>query len=61
MKKLWQKINGWKTVSGLVISGIGIVMFNNPFTAPAAPYVLSSGLAALGVGATHKIIKSKKE
>lgn len=61
LNKLWNKINGKKTITGLIITGVGVCMFQVPFTAPAAPYVLSAGLSTLGVGATHKVIKSKNK
>ena len=60
-KKFWKAINGKKTVGGLLLTAAGVVMMNFPFTAPAAPYLLTTGLAALGVGAGHKVQKKYVE
>lgn len=57
LRKFWNKINGKKTITGLIISGVGVCMFQLPFTVPAAPYVLNAGLLTLGVGAGSKIEK----
>jgi hypothetical protein len=54
-------MNGKKTFTGLGLVCIGMAMFKFPFTAPAAPYFVSSGLGLLGVGSTHKIIKRKNK
>lgn len=59
-KKIWKAIDGKKTVGGGLITAVGIIMFNFPFTAPAAPYILSTGLGVMGVGIPHKIVKNNK-
>lgn len=59
IRAFWNKINGKKTLTGVVITGIGIAMYNVPFLAPAADAVLYAGLTMLGIGGTHKLIKAK--
>lgn len=59
MKKFLKKIDGKKTIYGGIVTLIGVISFKIPFTAPAAPYILSAGLSMLGIGGTHKVIKSK--
>ena len=60
-KRFWKAIDGKKTFTGLLLTAAGVVMMNFPFTAPAAPYLLTTGLAALGVGAGHKVQKYVEE
>jgi len=60
MKTIWNRINGKKTLSGILVTIIGIIMFQIKFTVPAAPYVLSTGLGMLGIGGTHKYTKHKQ-
>lgn len=62
-KRFWKAIDGKKTVTGVLLTAAGVVMMGIPFTAPAAPYILTAGLGTLGVGAGHKVqkyIESKK-
>jgi len=59
-KQIWVSINGKKTISGIVISVIGVIMFNYQYTKEAAPIVLSFGLGTLGFGAGHKFIKYRQ-
>ena len=60
IRKLWNKMNGKKTFTGIGLTLAGCIMFNVPFLEPAAPYFISSGLACFGIGASHKIIKNKE-
>ena len=60
-KKFWKAINGKKTVTGVLLTAAGVAMMNFPFTAPAAPYILTAGLGTLGVGAGHKVQKYVEE
>ena len=61
LRKLWKRVNGKKTVSGIILTVLGVVMVHIPFTAPAAIYFITTGLASLGIGGTHKIIKYKEK
>jgi len=61
LKKIWLNTNGKKTITGGVVTIIGVAMFNFPFTTPAAPYILSTGLGILGIGGTHKIVKKRSK
>jgi len=60
-KRFWKKINGKKTIGGVIVTAAGVAMFSFPFTAPAAPYILSTGLGILGIGGSHKVIKYLEE
>jgi len=52
-----EKVNGKKTIGGVLLVALGTAMFNFPFTAPAASYILGTGLATLGFGAGDKYRK----
>ena len=56
-KKFWNKINGFKTITGVLVTAAGVGMFHVPFLQPAAGYVLGTGLGMLGIGGVHKITK----
>ena len=59
-KKLWNKIDGYKTIFGLITSGVGGLMYLTPVTAPFATEVLLTGLSTTAGGLTHKAVKLKK-
>lgn len=63
-KKLWQSIDGYKTVSGLAITSIGGVMFLFPLTAPYASKMVITGVTTTVGGLIdkgRKKIKSIKQ
>ena len=60
LKKIWQKIDGYKFISGCVLSGIGGLMYFNPITAPWATEVLTVGVTTATGGLIHKKVKSNK-
>ena len=61
IKRFFKKIDGYKTLTGLIITGMGGLMFLSPVTAPFASETLISGVTLTMGGLAHKKIKSKKE
>lgn len=59
-KKLWKSIDGYKTLTGIIITGIGGLMFFSSISAPYAADMIVSGVTIAAGGLTHKIIKKNK-
>ena len=55
--RMWKAIDGKKTASGIILSGIGLLMYFNPVTAVYATEVLTTGVSVLSGGLIHKQIK----
>ena len=57
---IWEKLDGRKFISGLVISLIGLFMYFFPETRGEAKPVMVAGFGLMTVGGIHKAVKRKK-
>lgn len=56
-KLVWNKIDGWKSIYGLILLVLGCGAYWFKFFNPIAPYFVGAGLSLLGIGLPHKASK----
>ena len=61
IKEFFKKIDGVQTISGIVITAVGGIMFLHPTTAPMAANVVETGIGITLVGLGHKGYKKYKK
>jgi uncharacterized membrane protein HdeD (DUF308 family) len=59
--KIAEKTNGWKTISGLILTGAGVGCLFVPALQSAGAGLLITGAPMLATGIIHKIIKFKNK
>jgi len=59
IKKLWNKVNGKKLLTGLIVTGIGYAVgeVNVPVVSSFSTEIMYAGFSISGIGGGHKLQK----